>query len=53
MLLELFVQVFADADVLEHPLQLGRVLKAARLLFNDKEDRLGCRPAPLRACSVC
>lgn len=30
--LELFVQVFADADVLEHPLQFGRVLEAARLL---------------------
>lgn len=41
MLLELLVQVFADADVLEHPLQLGRVLEAARLLSNNnKGDRL-------------
>ena len=32
MLLKLLVQVFADADVLEHALQLGGVLKATRLL---------------------
>ncbi len=34
--LELFVQVFTDADVLEHSLQLGRVLEPARLLQENK-----------------
>lgn len=44
MLLELFIQVFTDADVLEHPLQLGRVLEPAGLLLNTK-DRLSCSNA--------
>lgn len=37
VLLELLVQVFTDADVLEHPLQFGRVLEAARLLHKKKK----------------
>lgn len=37
VLLELLVQVFADSDVLEHALQFGRVLEAARLLQGDRE----------------
>jgi len=32
VLLKLLVEVFADADVLEHALQFGRVLEPARLL---------------------
>ena len=40
MFLELLVQVFTDADVLEHPLQFGRVLEAARLLHDDKSRSL-------------
>lgn len=39
MFLELLVQVFTDTDVLEHPLQFGRVLEAARLLHDDKNKR--------------
>lgn len=39
VLLELLVQVFADSDVLEHPLQLGRVLEAARLLHEDSDRK--------------
>jgi len=36
VIFELLVQVFADADVLEHALQLRRVLKAARLLYTSQ-----------------
>lgn len=39
VLLELFVQVFADSDVLEHPLQFGRVLEAARLLHDNNNRK--------------
>lgn len=35
--LELFIQVFTDADVLEHSLQFGRVLEPARLLQENKK----------------
>lgn len=38
VLLELFIQVFTDPDVLEHPLQFGRVLKAARLLQEETTE---------------
>jgi len=37
--LKLFVQVFTDSDVLEHSLQLGRVLEAARLLQEKKKPK--------------
>lgn len=40
MFLELLIQVLADSDVLEHPLQFGRVLEATCLL-RHKENREG------------
>jgi len=39
VLLELLVEVFTDSDVLEHPLQFGRVLEAARLLHDDNNNK--------------
>ena len=41
VLLEVLVEVLADADVLEHPLQLAGVLEAARLLQLGDHARLG------------
>lgn len=48
VLLELLVQVLTDSDVLEHSLQFGRVLKAARLLQEEeKKSKQPCRrPTP-------
>lgn len=36
MFLKLLVQVFTDSDVLEHPLQFGRVFEPTRLLQENK-----------------
>ena len=41
VLLELLVEVLADADVLEHALQLGRVFKPARLLQGEDNTQPG------------
>ena len=40
VLLELLVQVFADSYVLEHSLELGRVLEATGLLLGGRTDGL-------------
>ena len=37
--LKLLVQVFTDADVLEHPLQLGRVFEPTCLLQGKNKTR--------------
>lgn len=39
VLLKLLVEVFADADVLEHALQFGRVLEPARLLQTEQQKQ--------------
>ena len=38
---ELLIQIFGDSDVLEHPLQLGRVLEPAGLLQLGDHGGLG------------
>jgi len=38
VMLKLLVQVFTDSNVLEHALQLGRVLEATRLLFISQQN---------------
>ena len=38
---ELLIQIFGDSDVLEHPLQLGRVLEPAGLLQLRDHGGLG------------
>jgi len=38
-MLKLLIQVFADSNVLEHALQLGRVLEATRLLFISQQNQ--------------
>lgn len=47
--LELLVQVFTDSDVLEHSLQFGRVLEAARLLRDKNRARFSLRCGNLTA----
>lgn len=47
VLLKLLVQVFADADVLEHPLQFGRVLETTGLL--QKHNRRCQRRKPTKS----
>lgn len=55
VLLELLVQVLTDSDVLEHSLQFGRVLKAARLLQEEeKKSKQPCRrPTPTHTHTRC